>query len=52
MRVVCGFHVYKDVWVPVLHEGLQTKKELDCLTMKKIGMLLQLSRLPVLVLTK
>ena len=24
---VCGFHVYRDVWVPVLHEVLQTKQE-------------------------
>ena len=27
--VVRGFHVYKDVWVPILHEVLQTKQEFD-----------------------
>lgn len=27
--IVCGFHVYKDAWVPVLHEVLQIKQEFD-----------------------
>ena len=27
--VVRGFHVYKDVWVPIFHEVLQTKQEFD-----------------------
>ena len=27
--VVGGFHVYKDAWVPVLHEVLQTKQKFD-----------------------
>lgn len=26
-RAVRGFHVYKDIWTPVLHEVLQTKQE-------------------------
>ena len=27
MLVVHGFHVYRDLWVPLLHEVLQTEQE-------------------------
>ena len=29
MSAVCGFHVYKVVWTPTLHEVLQTRRELE-----------------------